>query len=169
MSHGTTKTVSVLIALLAGGCFSSTPMESSSGVGPEGGTLRRDSVVMDIPAGAMSSPVQIEISQAFPDASPPEGTSFVTPRWAIEPTEQQFSQPAQLELAHSNTVASEFQVVRLDSEDDTSWEVIAEGACADGWCRGDIHQLGIYAAVTSGPLQAAQPDAGVPSGSTDGE
>lgn len=149
------------VLALAMACSSSssnkpgTSSSSSKKIDSNGGTVSAGQASVAVPAGALPSATEITVAQSAVDVSPPDGYVMAGPPIAFTPHGLSFSAPVTLTLPYTPPSADEqLAILRLDNEDDTSWEVVEGGAFADGSAAVEVSGFSIYA------VAAAQSSAG---------
>src|SRR5688572_25735146 len=66
--------------------------------GAEGGAVQQGAITVEIPAGALSQPVEIRVTPTF-DVAVPEGLILVDSAFDLEPDGTQFSKPVVITIA----------------------------------------------------------------------
>ena len=100
-----------------------------------GGVVATAGGAVDIPAGALAEGVEVSVSEVVPtqiQARLPRVLRPVGPALAFTPHGQTFQMPVTLTLFHGGVDPFNLVVVRLDDENDTSWERVEEAAFGFG-------------------------------------
>lgn len=86
-----------------------------------------------VPSGALGAATEIAISKLTSDSveEPPGASVAVSPPIALTPHGQQFLVPVTVQLAYSGPSAG-LSLVRLDDEQDTTWEIVPGATFGDG-------------------------------------
>lgn len=132
---------------LAPSCSESTPADSPSpdptSIGPDGGTVTGDDATVDVPEGALSDSTKITVAASDVEVAAPEGYELAGPAIAFTPHGLSFDDDVTLTLPYSSS-ADALAVLRLDDEDDDSWEMVAGGSFARGFATLDVNHFSIY-------------------------
>src|SRR5688572_21140848 len=134
---------------LAISCSDSSPDDSPSPTGPtqigsEGGTVSAGEASVEVPEGALTAPTEITVATVEVELDAPEGYALVGPAIAFTPHGLTFEEPVTLTLPYSSS-ADALAVLRLDDEDDDSWEVVEGGTFDDGAATLEVNHFSIYA------------------------
>jgi len=123
-----------------------------SSVGPTGGVVSNDGASLSIPADALPSAVAVDIKRldpsttsALPAATAPgiEGTAELSSDiFAFTPHGTTFAKPVAVEIAHTGSGNA---VLRLDDENDKTWELVPDTTFANGVARFQVTRFSIYA------------------------
>lgn len=115
-------------------------------IGKDGGTVAAADVSasVEVPAGALPTATTIEVTESDVDVAAPSGYALAGPAIAFTPHGLSFSEPATLTLPYSSASAA-LVVLRLDDEDDTTWEVTPSGSFAKGKATLKVSHFSIYA------------------------
>ncbi len=159
----------VVVLGLAAACSDSTaegdaaPSGSSKQIGSEGGTVTEGDASVEVPGGALESSVKIGIAESAVKVDPPAGYLLAGPAIAFTPHGLEFKVPVTLTLPYDSD-AAELAVLRLDDEQDKSWEVVPGGEFAGSLAKLEVSSFSIYAVAEA----AAQlPGAGGAGGAAD--
>ena len=152
---------SSLLALLAGcllGCGSSTEKglsadeATSKTVGPAGGTISKGTLELDIPQGALardvnivvvttSAAVALDLKEVSVGGVTRE-VQLASPRVSLTPHGTSFSTPVRLKIPYSGNGDV---LLRLEDDQDTSWEVVEGATLADGIATVSLNGFSVYA------------------------
>ena len=179
--------IAVVITAVAIGC-SDSESEPNSGidnnnannnnsspfVGAAGGTVVAEggTAMVEIPPGALSSdtPILVEQIPAANLAPLPAEATLAGSVFAFTPHGTTFNVPATVELPYDPTFGGSLEVIRLDDENDTTWESLTGASFMDGTARLQVSRFSVMAvastpvAQTVGPLTIsglAMPDAAI--------
>lgn len=95
--------------------------QTPDAIGPEGGRIEVDGVVVDIPAGALRAPVRIGVDVVSAPVDLPDDRLDVTPVVRLTPHGQAFDVPVQITLPLLQPEAEDVEVWTLEDEADTTW------------------------------------------------
>ncbi len=126
----------------------SGPKADASKIGTDGGTVKGDKASVDVPKGALSDATKIGVAASDVDVAPPEGYTLVGAPIAFTPHGLSFVVPVTLTLPYSSSSDS-LAVLRLEDEQDTTWDVVKGGTFADGSATVDVSTFSIYAVATA--------------------
>lgn len=137
-------------------------------VGPEGGRVEgTGGAGVDVPAGALSSEVTIEVGDAEPSAASPGGSAAAGPAIAFTPHGTTFAMPVTLTIPVTAD-PTEVTVFRLDDERDTTWEAVPGGEPATDAVLVETDRFSIYQAFRStAPVMDAGADSDAGAGDHD--
>lgn len=102
------------------------------GVGAAGGSVSAAGVTVDVPAGAVSTPVEITIRVEDPGVALPEGWEAAGEVYAITPHGASFAVPVRISLPDAGVDGDIGAVFVLSDPSDTSWEPIDGVTWANG-------------------------------------
>ena len=135
-------------------CLATSCSDSSEGtpagsdpagkIGPDGGTVTTGDASVEVPEGALTKVTLITVAESDVTVDAPEGYVLAGPAIAFTPHGLSFEEPVTLTLPYSSSAAA-LAVLRLDDEDDDSWEVIDGGSFSKGSATLDVSQFSIYA------------------------
>jgi outer membrane protein assembly factor BamB len=94
---------------------------ASNAIGPEGGRVEVDGVVVDIPAGALRAPTSIGVEVVSAPVDLPDDRLEVTPVVRLTPHGQAFEVPVQITLPLLQPDALGVEVWTLEDEADLTW------------------------------------------------
>lgn len=103
-----------------------------------------DDAAVEIPEGALSDATKIAVTDSDVEVAAPEGYELAGPAIAFTPHGLSFDDDVTLTLPYASS-ASVLAVLRLDDEDDDSWEVVDGGTFARGVATLDVNHFSIYA------------------------
>ena len=122
-------------------------------VDEKGGVVKKEGVSIDIPEGALSGPVDVEISKressGLPAATAPgiRGTAELSADiFAFTPHGTIFAKPVTVQIPHTGNGNV---VLRLDDEKDTTWELVPKTTFASGVVRFEVTRFSIYGDATA--------------------
>ena len=130
-------------------------------IGNDGGAVKGDDASVDVPAGALSEATKIGVAVSDVDVAPPEGYALVGTPIAFTPHGLSFDVPVTLTLPYSSS-SNTLAVLRLEDEQDTTWDVVEGGTFADGSATVDVSTFSIYAVAAA----ASAPDGSGGAGGT---
>ena len=119
-------------------------------IGPDGGTLELDDIVLTIPAGALIDTVDFIITE---NSSPPAlgGTlKFVSPVFTIGPSGIPFTNPAVVSITYNPALCGGFpeSSIEVYAHDGTGWEALTTTvATSSNIAAGSTPHLSNFAAV----------------------
>lgn len=148
------------VLVLAASCSDSKssgskPATDSSQIGSKGGVVTAGDASVDVPAGALPSAKKIGVAPSEVDVAPPDGYVLAGPPIAFTPHGLSFDVPVTLTLPYTATSAP-LTVLRLEDEQDTTWEVMKGGKFSKGLATLEVSTFSIYAvAAESAPDGAA--------------
>jgi hypothetical protein len=128
-------------------------------IGADGGTVTQGNASVEIPEGALSEPIKIAVAASDVNVAPPDGYVLAGPPFAFTPHGTRFDAPVTLTLPYTSSSAA-LAVLRLDDEDDTSWEVVDGGTFAKGSATLDVTSFSIYAVAEESAEPAGMGGAG---------
>jgi hypothetical protein len=128
------------------------PTSDATKIGNDGGTVKGDKASVDVPEGALSDATKIGVAASDVDVAPPEGYTLVGTPIAFTPHGLSFEAPVTLTLPYSSS-SDMLAVLRLEDEQDTTWDVVKGGTFADGSATVDVSTFSIYAVAA-----ASEPD-----------
>ena len=132
----------------------SAPSADATRIGSDGGTVTEGKASVDVPKGALGSPVKIAVTPSEVSVTPPDGYVLAGPAIAFTPYGTTFEKPVTLTLPYSSS-SETLAVLRLDDEDDDSWEVIGGGKFAKGLATLDVSSFSIYAVAAESAIDGA--------------
>ena len=101
---------------------------SPATIGAGGGTAASDddAAQVTIPAGALNQETAIEVTEVSLSSLPPApaGLTFVGPAFAFTPHGTMFDAPVAIAVPYATSGSGMLNVLRLDDENDTSWETL---------------------------------------------
>lgn len=113
-------------------------------IGKDGGTVTAGKASVVVPEGALSSPVAIAVALSEVEVPAPSGYSLVGTPIAFTPHGTTFKKPVTLTLPYSSA-SDKLALLRLDDEDDESWELVDGGSYAKGLATVEVESFSIYA------------------------
>lgn len=116
-------------------------------IGPEGGVVSAEQgITVTIPAGALDSETTIAATVVEAGGLParPSGTTAAGPFVALTPHGTQFAMPVQVTLPYTSSRSS-LTVLRIDDENDTTWEVLTGASFDDGTATVALSHFSILA------------------------
>jgi len=125
------------------------PSADATKIGKSGGTVTEGKASVVVPAGALSAPVAIAVGPSDVTVAAPAGYSLVGTPIAFTPHGTTFSSPVTLTLPYSSS-SDKLAVLRLDDEDDESWELVDGGTYAKGLAKVEVTTFSIYAVAAEG-------------------
>lgn len=123
-------------------------------IGPEGGVVTGEQgITVTIPAGALASETTITATVVEASGLParPSGMTVAGPFVALTPHGTQFAIPVEVALPYTST-SSSLSVLRIDDENDTTWEQLTGASFEDGTATVDLSSFSV--------LAVAAPDTG---------
>jgi hypothetical protein len=135
------------------------PTPDSNEIDSDGGTVSQGDASVEVPAGALESPTKIVVAESDVDVAPPDGYVLAGPAIAFTPHGLSFEEPVTLTLPYSSS-ADLLAVLRLDDEEDTSWEVVDGGSFTDGSATLEVSSFSIYAVAEESAEPAGMGGAG---------
>jgi ZU5 domain len=144
---------------------SSTPSDSqpTSGstkqIGSDGGTVKEGDASVEVPKGALPSSVKISVAESDVAVDPPAGYVLAGPPIAFTPHGTTFDKPVTLTLPYSSS-SEQLAVLRLDDEQDKSWEVVDGGTFSHGSGTLAVSSFSIYAVAEENAETASVGGAG---------
>jgi hypothetical protein len=138
----------VCVALALFGC-SDDPTNEGPATGKTidsaGGSVESGGASVVVPEGALEDAVEVAVEVLDDVATDlPEGTSLAGDTVAFLPHGTTFSSPVTLTIAHDGSATG---VMRLDDEDDTSWEAMSDVTVTANTVEVQTTSFSIYAAV----------------------
>ncbi|MEN9580957.1 MAG: hypothetical protein RJA70_3966 [Pseudomonadota bacterium] len=135
---------------------------TTADIGKDGGEVSSGDAAVKIPRGALANEIEVSVGEATElKAVAPKGYELVGPAIAFTPHGTKFAKDVTLTLPYESK-ATKLVVLRLDDEDDRTWEVVTGGAFKSGDATIAVKSFSVYA-VAEG--EAAKPpvdkDAGV--------
>ncbi len=151
------------IFVSCGGDSDTSATKAEGTLGAEGGTLVLDnddvSATITVPEGALESETAVAIevlSESRVVKAPGEGT-LVTVPVALLPHGQTFKKPVTVEFTVDGDLTGDIVVVRLDDEDDTSWEIV-EATVTGNTVSVTVNRFSVYSVMNT-TCTEADPDA----------
>jgi hypothetical protein len=120
------------------------PSADAPKIGTRGGTVTKGKASVVIPEGALSAAVAIAVAPSDVSVAAPDGYSLVGTPIAFTPHGTTFKAAVTLTLPYSSS-SDKLAVLRLDDEDDTSWELVDGGSYANGLAKVEVTTFSIYA------------------------
>lgn len=111
-----------------------TPPVTTEGIGPDGGEVEGSGVTVNVPAGAVTNPVEISITIQDPGVALPEGWEAAGDVFAVTPHGTTFATPIRLTFPDAGLTDEEGGVLVLSDPTDTTWEEVTEG----DWFSGEV-------------------------------
>jgi len=103
---------------------------------------------VDIPAGALTTDVDVRLDVVTPDKSVlPDDTTLAGAALAFTPHGTTFAKAVTITLNHDGTATN---VLRLDDEDDTTWEVVADAVIKESTVELSVTGFSIYGPAKMG-------------------
>jgi hypothetical protein len=102
---------------------------ASANLGNSGGQVVAQNGAVNVPEGALTGDTQVSVAQVQPQAlmAPLSGLlKAVAPPMAFTPHGTTFAMPVTLSLFFTQPATQDMAVVRLDNEQDTSWELVMD-------------------------------------------
>jgi hypothetical protein len=132
------------------------PLGSSGAtVDTRGATLDLDDgASVSIPAGAVSSPVEVEIAETAAPVAAPEGAASVQAVYRLTPHGTSFDVPVTVRLPASGD-AETVALLWLADDQDTSWEAVEGATFADGFVIFEsthFSYYGVFPCMAGSPL-----------------
>lgn len=120
------------------------PSASEATIGTSGGKVTEGKASVVVPAGALSTPVAIAVAPSDVMVAAPDGYSFVGTPIAFTPHGTTFNSAVTLTLPYSSS-SDKLAVLRLDDEDDESWELVDGASYAQSLATVEVTTFSIYA------------------------
>lgn len=117
---------------------------ATTSVDADGATVEAGAASVEIPEDALTDSEEIGIEEADVDVDPPEGLSLAGPAVAFTPHGQTFEEPVTLTLPYESS-SDDLVVLRLDDEEDTTWEQVEGGSFRNGEATVEVTSFSIYA------------------------
>ncbi len=122
----------------------STEGETTDAIGADGGSVTGAGAEVMVPAGALEADVEISVASVdVSDAELPEGFELAGDPIAFTPHGTSFEEAVTLTLPYDSD-ADSLTILRLDDEDDTTWEVVQGGSFDDGVATVEVNSFSIY-------------------------
>jgi hypothetical protein len=132
------------------------------GIGPAGGEVSTDGVSVLVPAGALSTQVEIGVAEVAAPVDVPASYVAASPVYEFTPHGQTFSSPVTLTLGYTGSANT---VLRLDDDQDTTWEPVAPATFDNGTATVETSTFSYYVVTQSqgsagavAPLYPTNPD-----------
>lgn len=134
-------------------------------IGSGGGTITTSAgITLDIPPGATSGDVEISIGDVAPEqlaASVPAETLLRSTPQRFTPHGTQFNTPVTITLPYGGTANA---VLRLDDEDDTTWEVVSGATFGGTSATFQTSSFSVYVIAEQAQAACGPPSAGAARG-----
>jgi len=64
--------------------------------------------------------------------------------YSFEPYNLELSEPATISILYNENLRTDYSIVKLENEDDQTWEIVNNSNCENGECMADISSFGLY-------------------------
>ncbi len=140
---------------------------TGSGIVDEDGGIvsgETEDVSVDIPGGALEEDVEITVEdvneEEVVDAQLPEGEySSASNYYSFEPHGQEFSEPVTISLPYTGE-SNGLIFIKLDNEEDTTWEAIEGGSFVDGIASVSVNSFSIFSVLVDESVEEPEPTCG---------
>lgn len=167
MFYASAACVLVMMSSCSDDSSDKTSTTPTTSIGKAGGTVSANDASVEIPAGALSAAIEIGVAGSDVDVAPPDGYTLAGPAIAFTPHGTTFTKPVTLTLPYTSS-SKLLTVLRLDDEQDTSWEEVAGGKFSGGSATLDVSGFSIYAVATGTPDASTGGAGGMSSGGMSG-
>lgn len=131
---------------------------ATESIGSEGGDVTSGGIAVEIPPGALAEDTDVSINEVDDPPSAPTGFALVGPAVAFTPHGTEFQEPVTLTVPYTSTDTT-LVMLRLDDEEDTSWEMVTGATFDDGEASVEVESFSVYAVAKAA---AVTTDGGAP-------
>ena len=129
------------------------PPDTTVTIGPDGGMVQAagGAASVDIPTGSLNTDTAIAVTEV-PQAmlpTPPENTTLAGDAFAFTPHGTVFTAAVTLSLPYDPITSGALAVLRLDDENDTTWEMLTGGRFSNGTATIEVSRFSILAVSAS--------------------